>query len=81
MQRRNQQSDEYLYSRMNIFASLLLRLMRYANWKGSICELITPMLCCLTILSIAFIAKEMRATCLKSLSTLVVLFLRDEDDF
>lgn len=36
MQRRNQQSDEYLYSRMNIFASLLLLLMRYANWKGSI---------------------------------------------
>lgn len=48
--------------------------VQYADWKGSIREFVSPMTCHFTIISIVFITREVRATGLKSLSSLVVLF-------
>ncbi len=68
-----------IVSRMNILALSTPLFVRYTNWKGSIRELVTSMIGCLTILSIAFITSEVRATGLKSLSTFGNTFLGDGD--
>lgn len=59
-------------SKMNILASSTPLHMRYANWRGSIKEFVSR---CFTIFSIAFITREVRATGLNSLSSLVVLLI------
>jgi len=59
-------------SKMNILASSTPLLVRYANWRGLIIEFVSHEMLFNNRLS--FITREVRATGLKSLSTLVVLF-------
>ena len=67
-------------SRMNILASSTPLLVRYANWRGSIGELVAFVMWCFTIFSIDIITREVRATSLRSLSVFGGTLLGDRDD-
>lgn len=50
-------------------------LLWYPNWRGSTSELAAPMMLGFNIFSVDFVPREVRATGLRSLSALAVLFL------